>query len=65
MNLEELIKEEIKNLKNGKLNERVKNFSNYDSKYAILKPKVMVHIELAQGFIADVDISDYFEKEVN
>ncbi len=65
MTVDELIRQEIENIKKGQVDKRVKNFINCDSKYAVLKPKVMVHIELTQGFMADVDISDYFEKEVN
>lgn len=64
MNLEQLIKKEIEDLKNGKINERVTSFQNYGNKYAVLKPKVVTHVELAKGVVADIDISDYFVEDV-
>lgn len=64
MDLEQLIKKEIEDLKNGKINERVTSFQNYGNKYAVLKPKVVAHIELGKGIVADINISDYFEEEV-
>ena len=64
MTLEELIKNEIENLKNGKVDSRVNSFVDYKSRYAVLNPGVKVEISLTQGIVATVDISDYFKGEV-
>lgn len=62
MDLKELIKSEIENVKNGQVSKRVKNYNDLESKYAVLKPKAIVHVELTKGVVADIDISDYFEE---
>ena len=64
MSLEELIKQEIENINNGKIDERVLNFYDYKSKYCVLKPMVKVNIELTKGVTATIDISDYFKEEL-
>lgn len=64
MSLEELIKQEIKNLLDGKIDERILNFYDFKSPYAVLKPMVKVNIELTKGVTATVDISDYFKEEL-
>ena len=64
MTLEQLIKSEIENLKNGKVDSRVNSFVDYKSKYAVLKPGVTIEISLTQGIVATVDVSDYFKGEV-
>lgn len=64
MSLEELIKQEIENINNGKIDERVLNFYDFKSKYAVLKPMVKVNIELTKGVTATIDISDYFKEEL-
>ncbi len=64
--MEELIKEYIKKLQEGQIDSRVVHFGNYKSKFAILKSKVLIHLELKdKGIVADVDVTDLFEKEIN
>ena len=65
ISLEEVIKETIENLSNGKIDKRIVSFSDYKNEYAILKPKVLVHVELKNGIVADIDVGDYFTKELN
>lgn len=64
MSLEELIKQEINNILEGKFDDRVLNYFDYKSKYAVLKPMVKVNIELTKGVTATIDISDYFKEEL-
>ena len=64
MSLEELIKQEINNILEGKFDDRVLNYFDYKSKYAVLKPMVKVNIELTKGVTATIDISDYFKGEL-
>ena len=64
MSLEELIKKEINNILEGKFDDRVLNYYDYKSKYAVLKPMVKVNIELTKGVTATIDISDYFKEEL-
>lgn len=64
MSLEELIKQEINNILKGKFDDRVLNYFDYKSKYAVLKPMVKVNIELTKGVTATIDISDYFKEEL-
>ena len=44
-----------------KFDERIIGFTDYKSKYCILKPKVTVSIEQTNGKIINVDITDYFK----
>lgn len=44
-----------------KFNDRIIGFTDYKSKYCILKPKVTVNIEQTDGKIINVDITDYFK----
>lgn len=64
MSLEELIKQEINNILEGKFDDRVLNYFDYKSRYAVLKPMVKVNIELTKGVTATIDISDYFKEEL-
>lgn len=64
VDLQDLVKKEIENVKKGQVDKRVKNYNDLESRYAVLKPKVVVHVELANGVIADIDVSDYFEEEL-
>lgn len=65
LTLEQLIKQQIKNLNNGVVDKRVNSYVDFKSKYAILKPTVTIEIALKNGIKATIDISDYFEKEIN
>lgn len=47
-----------------KFNERIIGFTDYKSKYCILKPKVTVSIEQTNGKIINVDITDYFKEVI-
>ncbi len=64
ISLEEVIKKAIENISNGKVDERVVSFTDYKNKYAILKSKVNVKIELSKGIEATIDVSDYFKEEL-
>lgn len=62
MKLEDLIKQIIEDLKSNKVdNERIDNFINYKNKYTVLRPTVTVKVELTDGKVASIDVSDYFE----
>lgn len=62
--LEDVIKEEIKNLLNGKVDKRITTFVDYQNKYAVLSPSVKVEVELKRGIKATIDISDFFKEEL-
>jgi len=64
MSLEEVVKQQIKNLQDGKVNERVESFVDYKNKYAVLKPSVKVEISLTKGIVATIDVSDFFTEEI-
>lgn len=64
LTLEEVVKQAIKNLLDGKVNERVINFVDYKNKYAVLKPEVKVEISLTKGIVATIDVSDFFKEEI-
>lgn len=64
LTLEEVVKKAIKNLSEGKVDDRVTSFVDYKNPYAILKPKVTVNIELTKGITATVDVSDFFKEEL-
>lgn len=64
LTLEEVIKKTIKNLLDGKVDERVESFVDYKSQYAVLKPSVKVEINLTKGVVAKIDISDFFKEEI-
>ena len=64
MTLEELIKHEIENIKNGIVGKRIDSFVDYKNKYAILKPEVKVEVSLTSGVVAKIDVSDYFAEEI-
>lgn len=63
LKLEQLINQQIENLKNGKVDKRVTSYTDFKNKYVILKPSVTVEIALTDGIKATIDISDYFTKE--
>lgn len=60
--MEQLIKEEIENIKNGIISDRVKEFVNHSNKYAILKDSITVTIRLTCGKEATIDITDLILK---
>ena len=64
MTLEQLIKKEIENVKNGIVDDRINTFVDYKSKYAVLRPEVKVEISLSKGVVATIDVSDYFREEI-
>ena len=61
--LESLLSRLIQNVKEGKLDERIISYANYDSNYVFPKPKVIVQVELTNGKTAKIDITDYFKEE--
>lgn len=62
--LEELIKRIISSIEIDKLDKRIEDYTDYKSKYVVLKPAVKVTIELTSGKIVKLDVTDYFEGEV-
>lgn len=64
VSLEEIVKKCIKNLLDGKVDDRVISFTDYKSKYAVLKPEVKVEISLTKGVVATIDVSDFFKEEL-
>ena len=62
--LEEVVKQCIKNLLDGKVDERVKSFTDYGNRYAVLNPGVKVEISLTKGIVATIDVSDFFKEEL-
>lgn len=60
--LEELIKNLIEGLKEGKLSERMDTYIDYKNPYTVLKPSVKVEVELSKGVVAKFDISDFFKE---
>jgi len=63
--LEEVLKKEIKSIKEGKIDsKRIVSYFNFNNPYAILKPKITVEVELKQGVKASIDISDLFKEEL-
>lgn len=64
LSLEEVIKQEIKNLLDGKVDERVESFVDYKSQYAVLKPSVKIEVNLTKGIVAKIDVSDFFTEEI-
>jgi hypothetical protein len=63
-NLEELISGIIKGVKTNELDGRVESFTDYKSKYVILKPSVKVEISLTDGKVVKIDVSDYFQEVI-
>ena len=62
--LKSLIGRILKEVPEGKLDARVIGFTNYKSRYAVLKPGVTVEAELTNGKVVKIDVTDYFEKEI-
>ena len=62
--LEDVIKQTIENLLNGKIDKRVTSFVDYKNKYAVLSPSVKVEINLTKGIVAELDVSDFFKEEL-
>lgn len=57
--LEQLVSRLIKNLDKER-NDRLVSFTDYKSKYTVLKPYVKVEVALTDGKVATFDITDYF-----
>lgn len=55
--MKELIKETISELKEGKVSERVKEYTMHP-KYAIVKDSVTVTVRLTNGMEAVIDVTD-------
>ena len=64
LSLEEIVKQTIRNLLDGKVDERVESFVDYKNQYAVLKPSVKLEISLTKGIVAKVDVSDFFTEEI-
>lgn len=59
--LKELISRIVRDLEDNEIDERIVSFTDYKRKYVILKPSVKVNIELTNGRVACIDVTDYFE----
>ena len=55
--MEELVKDIIQNLKNGKVDKRVKEYMVHN-KYSILKDSATITIRLKEGLEATIDVTD-------
>ena len=55
--MEELIKDIIQKLKNGKVDKRVKEYAVHN-KYSILKDSITVTVRMKEGLEAVIDITD-------
>lgn len=58
------IENAVKSIENGELPSSITKYVDWKSQYAILKPRVVVTIELTKGVTFDLDITEYFEKVV-
>ena len=57
--LEQILLDNIKDLKNKKVNHRIKSYTDFDNQFAILKDKVVVVVDLQkEGIRAEIDITD-------
>lgn len=59
--LQELITRLIKDLDVERLDGRIERYVDYKSKYTVLKPSVKVEIELTEGKVVTIDVTDYFK----
>lgn len=59
--LQRVLTEIIQNVDVQKLNKRVIAYKDFKNKYVILKPSVEVKIELTEGKVVTVDVTDFFE----
>ena len=60
--LESLIRRIVEDVRNGKADGRILSYVDYKTKYAILKSKVSVEVELTEGKVVKFDVSDYFKE---
>lgn len=61
--IETLVNGIIDSMRSGKMDPRIVSFTDYKSKYVVLAPKVSVNVELTDGKVFKVDVTDYFFKE--
>lgn len=59
--LRSLIKRIIENIDVERLDKRIVSYTDYKTKFVVPKPKVIVEIEMTDGKIAKIDVTDYFE----
>jgi len=59
--LEDLLLRIKSGVESGEIDKRVISYTDYKSKYVVLKPMMKVRIELTDGKIFEIDISDYLE----
>lgn len=64
LKLEQLVIQQIQNLKKGIVDKRITSYTDFKNKYVILKPSVTIEVELTDGIRATIDVTDYFRKEV-
>ena len=59
--LQKLIARIIENLDASKLDERITSYTDYKSRYVVLRPSVKVDVDLTDGRTFKIDVTDYFE----
>lgn len=59
--LEKVVSEIIQNVDVEKLDKRIDTYTDFKSKYVVLKPAVKVSVELTSGKKFTIDVTDYFE----
>lgn len=59
--LEDLITRIVQNLEEEKMDKRIEHYHDYKSKYVNLRPRVVVKVELTDGKVCEIDVTDYFE----
>lgn len=60
--LEKLIKQEILDAKEKRLDSRVVEFKDSKNKFIVLKSTVVVEVALKEGIILKIDITDKFSE---
>ena len=59
--LQELITRIIENLDTNQLDERITSYTDFKSRYVVLRPSVKVDVDLTDGKTFKIDVTDYFE----
>ena len=59
--LEKIVSEIIQNVDVEKLDKRIDTYTDFKSKYVVLKPVVKVSVELTSGKKFTIYVTDYFE----
>ena len=60
--LEDLIKQQIVNIKKGQIDKCVVEYNNTQNKYIVPKSTIIVEVALTDGLIAKIDVTEYFKE---